>query len=195
MHSWNSDLSIKAWNFAANAHQGQCVPGSDIPYINHIGNVVMEAMGAIAQGLAHHQAIQDPDLLIQCALLHDVIEDTNTSFDDIQTLFGVEVANGVLALSKDSNLPTKAEQMQDSLTRIQSQPPEVWMVKLADRITNLQPPPHYWKPEKIRQYREEAILILQCLGSANDYLAARLQSKIVAYQRYTGEAEAFEAQL
>jgi len=184
MHSWNSDLSIKAWNFASHAHQGQCVPGTDIPYINHIGNVVMEAMGAIAQGLAHHQAIQDPDLLIQCALLHDVIEDTNTSFDDLKAVFGVEVANGVLALSKDSNLPTKAEKMQDSLVRIQGQPPEVWMVKLADRITNLQPPPQHWNSDKIDRYREESILILQSLGSANDYLAARLQSKITAYQSY-----------
>lgn len=42
----------------------------------------------------------------------------------------------------------KKLQMQDSLRRIKSQPREVWMVKMADRITNLQPPPGHWSEEK-----------------------------------------------
>lgn len=97
------------------------------------------------------------------------------------TEFGVEVANGVSALSKDPGLPTKQQQMADSLARIAQQPREVWMVKLADRITNLQPPPPHWNTEKIDRYREEARLILHALQTANDWLAERLNHKIDAF--------------
>ena len=58
------------------------------------------------------------------------------------------------------------------------------MVKLSDRITNLQPPPQHWNQEKIEKYREEAILILAKLGEANQYLAQRLNQKITEYQQY-----------
>jgi len=57
------------------------------------------------------------------------------------------VAIAVSSLSKNENLPREM-QMQDSLDRILQLPKEVWAVKLADRITNLQPPPAYWDAEK-----------------------------------------------
>ncbi len=174
---WNLDNYIKAWNFAAHAHQGQTMPGSEIAYINHIGNVTMEAMTAVALSTN----IDNPDLLVQCALLHDVIEDTDCTVDEIEALFGTAVANGVQALSKNPDLPTKKAQMADSLARIKTQPHEIWMVKLADRITNLQPPPKHWTPQKIMYYRSEAKLIWETLGPANPYLANRLQQKIDTY--------------
>jgi (p)ppGpp synthase/HD superfamily hydrolase len=55
------------------------------------------------------------------------------------------------------------------------------MVKLADRITNLQPPPSHWTPERITSYREEAVEILQTLKDASPHLAARLEEKIERY--------------
>ncbi len=180
MGIWNPDIYIKAWHFASHAHQGQQMPGSELPYINHIGNVAMEAMATIAQS----DEIEQPDLLVQCALLHDVIEDTDCRFADVEAEFGLVVANGVLALSKDESLPTKRDQMVDSLNRIKAQPPEVWMVKMADRITNLQSPPHYWNREKIKAYQDEARLILAELGAANAYLAGRLEQKIENYTQY-----------
>lgn len=177
MRIWHPDIYIKAWNFASHAHLGQCVPGTDIPYINHLGNVAMEAMTAVAQS----GDIEQPDLLIQCALLHDTIEDTPCTHTDLATEFSVEVADGVSALSKDPCLPTKQQQMADSLARITRQPREVWMVKLADRITNLQPPPPHWNSEKIKLYRDEARLILHTLQTANGWLAERLNHKIDAF--------------
>lgn len=180
MTIWDQDVYIKAWNYASSVHNGQLVPGTTIPYINHIANVAMEAMAAIASD----QTINAPDLLIQCALLHDVIEDTATTYDEVVSEFGTDVADGVLALSKDSNLPGKTEQMKDSLNRIKQQPVEIWMVKLSDRITNLQPPPKHWNKEKINAYREEANLILEHLGSANNFLAVRLKTKIAEYEYY-----------
>ena len=74
--------------------------------------------------------------------------------------------------------------MQDSIVRIRKQPKEVWMVKLADRITNLQPPPKHWNKAKVKKYRNGAILILEKLGEANPYLAQRLNKKIAEYGQY-----------
>ena len=180
MNSWKQEDFIKAWNYASAVHNGQLMPGSDIPYINHIGLVAMEAMGAIANS----NAINSPNLLVLCAILHDTLEDTDATYEDIVDEFGTAVASGVLALSKKAELPSKQEKMKDSLERIKKEPVEIWMVKLCDRITNLQPPPHHWDKEKIARYKKEAILILNELGSVNNFLADRLKSKIEKYDQY-----------
>jgi (p)ppGpp synthase/HD superfamily hydrolase len=57
------------------------------------------------------------------------------------------------------------------------------MVKMADRITNLQPPPKHWDQEKILQYKQEARLIHDYLKDANKYLADRLKQKIGSYNK------------
>jgi (p)ppGpp synthase/HD superfamily hydrolase len=173
--NWDRDLYIKACRFAAQTHRGQLVPGSDLPYLLHLNLVSMEIIAALGAETGH-----DGDLAIQCALLHDTIEDTEISYDRLSALFGVRVADGVAALSKNPELE-KSQQLGDSLDRIQSQPREIWMVKLADRITNLQPPPRHWTPEKILKYRDEAIEIHTHLQSASSFLALRLARKIQNY--------------
>ncbi|HEV7554118.1 MAG TPA: HD domain-containing protein, partial [Kofleriaceae bacterium] len=125
----------------------------------------------------------DEDLAVQCALLHDTVEDTGTTRDEIATVFGEAVAAGVSALSKDASLP-KPDQMADSLRRIREQPREVWMVKLADRITNLSEPPHYWTRDKRIAYRDEAIVIADALGSASPALDRRIRGRITDYARF-----------
>jgi len=184
MLCWNQENYLKAWNYASSIHQGQYVPGGEIPYINHIGLVAMEAMAAISQD----DRIEHPNLLVLCALLHDSIEDTDTKYSDIENNFGKGVADGVLALSKNSTLLSKEEKMKDSISRIRQQPKEIWMVKLCDRISNLQPPPNYWSREKATKYRDEAIFILEQLGGASVFLSARLQKKIDDYSLYTYDA-------
>ncbi len=181
MNLWNADSYIKTWNFASKVHAKQRLPGSEIPYINHIGLVAMEVIAALP-----HTTCPNPDLAVQCALLHDTIEDTQCTYDDLSQEFGPTVAAGVLALSKNTKLGTKAEQMADSLVRIKQQPIEVWMVKLADRITNLQPPPEHWTLKKISYYQQEAGQILIHLGPASEYLAQRLTQKIAAYDHFSG---------
>ncbi|BAT53266.1 hypothetical protein NOS3756_22250 [Nostoc sp. NIES-3756] len=176
MQNWSQENYIKAYKFAAQAHQGQKIPGSEIPYIMHLSFVSMEVIAALSVEQEH-----DGDLAIQCAILHDTIEDTDTNFDDIKAEFGASVANGVLALTKDNSLE-KHLQMADSLLRIKKQLPEISMVKLADRISNLQAPPHYWTQDKIIRYREEAKEIYQALQDASPFLASRLASKIEDYK-------------
>ena len=179
MNVWDQDKYLKAWNFASKIHNNQTLPGSDIPYINHLGLVTMEATATVATN-----NIQHPNILVLCALLHDAIEDTPTTYEEINDLFGIEIAEGVSALTKNTDLPSKPAQMEDSIRRIQEQPKEVWMVKLCDRITNLQPPPKHWDKTKIAKYQDEARFILAQLGEANQQLADRLKSKIAEYDKY-----------
>jgi guanosine-3',5'-bis(diphosphate) 3'-pyrophosphohydrolase len=54
----------------------------------------------------------------------------------------------------------------------------VWAVKLADRITNLQPPPANWSRTKNIKYLKESQIILDELRDGNQYLAKRLEDKI-----------------
>lgn len=174
---WSQESYAAAWRFAARAHEGQKEPVESLPYLLHLGSVAMETLGALREtpGL-------DEDLAVQCALLHDAIEDTAVRYDDVAAAFGEAVARGVLALSKDASLP-KAEQMADSLRRIRAQPHEVWIVKMADRTCNLRPPiPRHWGHAKAIGYRDEATRILDALGDASDFMARRLREKIDAYQ-------------
>jgi (p)ppGpp synthase/HD superfamily hydrolase len=173
--SWNPESYIKACRFAAIAHRGQIVPGSDLPYLLHLNFVSMEIIAALSVESGY-----DGDLAVQCALLHDTIEDTDTSYEQIRSSFGLRVADGVQALSKNPDLE-KSQRLTDSLTRIKQQPIEVWIVKLADRITNLQPPPAHWTSEKILWYQAEAVQIHAHLQSASPYLGSRLAAKIQNY--------------
>ena len=169
-------LRHTAWKFAAQKHHGQIYPGTELPYLLHIGMVLLALLPALEEedGL-------DADLGVCCAILHDVIEDTGTAAEELEAVFGPSITAGVLALSKKSSLP-KAEAMRDSLIRIRREPREVWMVKLADRIANLGTPPVHWGREKCLSYAMEAQAILDSLGEASPLLALKLASRIAAWQ-------------
>ena len=76
--------------------------------------------------------------------------------------------------------------MRDSLRRIVQQPKEVGMVKLADRITNLQPPPDDWVDERKRHYVGQASEIFHALKNTSPYLSKRLSEKTAAYEEMIG---------
>lgn len=173
--NWTQSTYIKTYKFAAQAHVGQFFKGTNLPYLVHIGLVAMELIAALSEDRQ-----LNGDLALQCALLHDVIEDTSVTFDIILSEFGIDVANGVLALTKNNELP-KEDRIMDSIHRILLQPKEIGMVKLADRITNLSPPPVTWTEEKINYYRNEAKLIQEQLGYTSDYLNERILHKIQSY--------------
>jgi len=167
-------------NFAASKHaeKNQKVSGTNLPYIVHVSNVAMEILVAF-----QIRPDFNLELAIKLALLHDTIEDTSATFDEISKEFGFEVAEGVLALTKNEELP-KSERMIDSLMRIKKLSQEVSAVKLADRITNLQEPPKYWNTEKKENYLKEAIVILDTLKGANQFLEERVEKKIKEYEKY-----------
>lgn len=180
---WSPDLYQQAWHFASLAHReqsyGNTATGEPIPYLNHVANVAMEICLAAVQTT---QSI-DTDLAVQCALLHDVIEDTEATEQQLHDEFGEEVAAGVMALSKDKTLP-KEIQMQDALERILERPREIAMVKLADRIVNLSTAPLHWNDAKIAAYQQEARLIHNYIAKVNSHLGKRLAAKISAYSTF-----------
>jgi (p)ppGpp synthase/HD superfamily hydrolase len=174
------ELYQKAIKFAGEKHKNQKVPGTEANYLLHISNVAMEIIFAYKENDNF-----DIDFAVQVALLHDTLEDTTTEFTELVEKFGEKIAIGVQALTKDESLISKKEKMADSLNRINKLVKEVGMVKLADRITNLQEPPKHWKKNKILKYLNEANVINEMLKGKNEYLNKRLQSKITEYKKYT----------
>lgn len=171
------ELYQKAMKFAGEKHRDQKVPGTNSNYLLHISNVAMEVL------MAYNASTNfNLDFAIQVAILHDTIEDTTADFEEIKNEFNEEIAIAVQALTKNESLPSKAERMKDSLHRINKLRKEVGLVKVADRITNLQTPPKHWTEEKIFKYCEEAKLISESLKGKNHYLNHRLDRKIEEYE-------------
>ncbi len=175
---WSPESYLTALRFAAERHAGQTVPGTELPYLVHVTSVAAEVMRGLAL-----EPMAAPDLAVTCALLHDVVEDTATELAEVAAGFGDPVARGVAALSKDARL-AKDEQLDDSLRRIRDCPREVWAVKLADRITNLQPPPIRWTADKRRRYQAEARRIHAALAGGHAALGERLAEMIERYTAY-----------
>lgn len=183
---FSQEKYLKALNFAALAHKEQKTPNG-LPYLTHLCSVAMEVIHACEES---KYEIEKSDFSITCALLHDVIEDTTFTYDNIFDEFGLEVADGVEALTKDKTLASKQEQMSDSINRILTQGYELQMVKLADRITNLQTPPKHWDNDKKKAYLKEAKFIYSCLKNSNLYLSTRLKEKIESYNEFIKTEEA-----
>lgn len=180
---WSIDELQNVWQLATRLHNGQKYggqkEGEQVEYVNHIGSVTFEVLAAIAENKE-----MNADLAIKCAILHDSIEDTEHSYEEVKSLFGKEAADGVMALTKKEEIEGKENRMRDSLNRIRQQPKEVWAVKMADRICNLYAPPYYWDNEKKIKYQNEARIIYEALKDGNVYLANRLERKINDYTKY-----------
>jgi hypothetical protein len=192
VHRIDPEVHKRASDFAARAHGDQKVPGSGFPYVVHVSKVAMEVLAA-----TEDEPELDRDFAVACALLHDTVEDSEPEdrrdvVARLHTDFGKAVAEGVLALTKDDAIELKSARMADSLARIRRQPREVWVVKLADRITNLEPPPPDWDAAKIGAYLEEARQILKALGSANARLRARFEEKLAEYGKHVASADGGE---
>jgi (p)ppGpp synthase/HD superfamily hydrolase len=169
----------KAMKFAAEAHAQQKVPGSTANYLLHISNVVMEII------IAHHnEPTFDLEFAIQVGALHDILEDVEDITEDaLLENFSNEVVEAVKTLTKDDRIKDKELKLLDSLDRIASSKfKEASIVKLADRITNLQPPPPHWSTEKCEAYAEQASVIFSKLGDAHPYLSERLENRINYYK-------------
>ena len=176
--AFSQEKYIKACRFAAEAHIGHKFEGTDIPYLFHISLVSMEIIASLEV-----EEVRNPDLAVQCALLHDVIEDGHITYQQLKKAFGWQVADGLDALTKKDEV-AKSHRLHESIKRILIQPPEIHMVKLADHISNLQPPPDNWPEEKKISYFDDSQLIYASLKNSSQYLADRLLLKINNYRSY-----------
>ncbi len=93
--TWTQETCLKASRFAAKRHNGQLFPGEDkLPCWFHFTLVAIE----VAAALAAETAIpRNGELALACALLHDTIEDTETTYEQVEYPFGKAVADGVAA--------------------------------------------------------------------------------------------------
>ena len=167
---------LHAMSFAAEKHQSQTRKGAgQAPYIIHpIG---------VAHTLATLGQVRDPDVLI-AALLHDTVEDTNTSFEEIRAQFGGRVESIVRELTDDKSLP-KDERKYLQIVNAPHKSPEAAQIKLSDKLYNLtdllNDPPPGWSAERIDTYFRWAQQVVDALPEANAPLKQAVDEVIAAY--------------
>lgn len=126
----DTSLLDRAITFAVKAHQGMERKGKGFPYIVH----PMEAVCIVA-------TMTNDQELLAAAALHDVIEDTDTTADDLKKEFGERVAILVEAESDDKTGGSKAEtwhqRKQDTLDRLRNADLDIKMVALGDKLSNM----------------------------------------------------------
>jgi hypothetical protein len=128
---YDTDRFIEVVHFATTHHRGQCYPETDIPHVAHLW-----AVSDLARKLTTNYPGLDPEFAAIVSVLHDIIEDTDITHDELVRRFGFEIADGVLAMTRD-RAKIETEQIPDCLIRIKEQPKEVWIAKISDRIYNL----------------------------------------------------------
>ena len=151
---------IEALHFAAHKHRFQ--PRKDeakTPYINHVI--------AVVHTLATVGEITEPVTLVAAAL-HDTVEDTKTSSQELEDRFGPEVRRVVQEVTDDKSLP-KAERKKLQIEHAARASSRAKMIKLADKTSNLraivQSPPVGWSLERQREYFEWATAVVAgCRG-------------------------------
>ena len=126
----DTSLLDRAITFAVKAHQGMERKGKGFPYIVH----PMESVCIVA-------TMTNDQELLAAAALHDVIEDTDTTADDLKKEFGERVAMLVEAESDDKTGGSKAEtwhqRKQDTLDRLRNADLDIKIVALGDKLSNM----------------------------------------------------------
>lgn len=149
--NYDVDLLDAAYQLAAQAHDGQYRRSGE-PYISHPINVakILVELGMDSQSVA-------------AALMHDVVEDTDITLDEIKSRFGSDVAlivDGVTKLTKlkfSSMEEQKAENLRKMLLAM-SQDVRVMIVKLCDRVHNMRTG-DAWPEQKRRDKARETMEI------------------------------------
>jgi len=166
---------IAALAFAADKHRNQRRKDAEgSPYINH--PIELAKILAIEGGVE--------DMRVLCAaVLHDTIEDTQTSYAELASAFGRGVADVVLEVTDDKSLP-KAERKQLQIDHAPRLSREAKLVKLADKIANLRDvtghPPASWPLERKREYFEWAKRVVDGVRGTHPGLEAAFDA---AYAR------------
>lgn len=155
-------LFIKASDFAALKHRMQRRKDADAsPYINH--------PIALARVLHLEGGVNDVEALC-AAMLHDTIEDTKTTREELEREFGSAIAGIVAEVTDDKNL-RKPQRKQAQVDHAPHLSPKAKLVKLADKICNLRDmahhPPAGWDLERRREYYEWARQVIDGLRGAN----------------------------
>jgi (p)ppGpp synthase/HD superfamily hydrolase len=157
----------RAMDFAAHRHSAQRRKGIRAePYIIHLTEV--------ARLLAEATDGADTGLVI-AGLLHDTIEDTATTGEDLRAAFGDDVTSLVLEVTDDKRLP-REERKRLQIELASSRTLRARMIKIADKTSNLhslaESPPVGWSAHRKAEYEAWARLVVDACGPTN----ARLES-------------------
>jgi guanosine-3',5'-bis(diphosphate) 3'-pyrophosphohydrolase len=169
MDSESSPLAsfIAATAFAAHKHRDQRRKDAKAsPYINH--------PIALANVLANEAHVHDV-MVLMAALLHDTIEDTDTTAEELKAHFGSSVAHIVEEVTDDKTLK-KAERKRQQIVHASSISAQAKLVKLADKICNLRDmnaaPPADWNLDRKREYFDWAKQVVDQMRGAHAKLEA-----------------------
>ena len=168
---YDTGLVLHALAFAARKHRDQRRKDRHAsPYINH--------PIALAETLWHVGGVRDARTLA-AALLHDTIEDTETTRAELARNFGKEVASVVAEVTDDKSRP----KMTRKRLQIEHAPHlsrRAKLVKLADKISNLSDvlasPPVAWSLARRRQYFDWARAVVEAMGPVNAPLERRFRA-------------------
>jgi guanosine-3',5'-bis(diphosphate) 3'-pyrophosphohydrolase len=161
-------LLLRAATFAAEKHKKQLRKNAGgTPYINH--------PLAAADLLATDGGVTDV-VVLAAAILHDTIEDTNTTREELEQRFGAEVA-GVVAEVTDNRTLAPAVRKHLQIQHAPSLSPRAKLVKLADKICNIRDvaddPPPDWSLDRRRGYFVWAKSVVDGLRGVSPLLEAR----------------------
>jgi (p)ppGpp synthase/HD superfamily hydrolase len=121
-------MIFKAIEFAAKAHAGQYRKGTGIPYITHPLNVAKILIEC---------KCREP--VVSAGILHDTLEDTRVTDNDLITLFGTEVFELVSAVSEPNKSDyTWENRKSHTIKRLKEASQEILMLSLADKCDNMQ---------------------------------------------------------
>ena len=165
----NPELTMifKALDFAACKHRDQRRKDHhSTPYINH--------PIAVARILVEEGNVTD-EVTLAAAILHDTIEDTETSFAELVDGFGLEIADVVQEVTDDKSLE-KAERKSQQVEKAPRLSERAKLVKLADKTCNLRDivsaPPKGWGEERKSQYFQWADDVVMAMGVVNSPMFA-----------------------
>jgi GTP diphosphokinase / guanosine-3',5'-bis(diphosphate) 3'-diphosphatase len=168
---------LAAAAFAAEKHSAQRRKGAAAePYVNHLIEV--------AQLVASSSGQLDTNL-VMAAFLHDTIEDTGTTAEELDREFGNDVASLVVEMTDDKSLPKEVRkelQVRDAPHRSA----RAQVIKLADKISNLRSllssPPANWNVQRKREYFAWARRVVNALSAPNPILKAEFDRTHAKFQ-------------
>jgi len=177
----STGLILKAFRFAAEKHNDQRRKDAKAsPYINHLIGV--------AETLWSVGGVRDSALLV-AAILHDTIEDTDTTSEEVKIEFGEEVLSLVLEVTDDKSLP-KETRKQLQVEHAPHKSEKAKQLKLADKINNIrdiiQSPPESWTLERQQEYLLWSEKVVAGLRGVNPALEGQYDELLAEGKRSFG---------
>ena len=159
-------LLVKALDYAANKHRNQRRKNvAAFPYINHPISLVNILCNEV----------HITDIRVICsALLHDTVEDTEATAEELVVEFGAEISSIVMEVTDDQSITVKQNRKQLQIEHASSISDQAKLIKLADKISNLRDltinPPATWSLERRREYFDWAKQVIDQLRGTHSEL-------------------------